>query len=124
MLIWKLEMSRLKNIWSLIINLIPGLALIPWCCIIGPFLSLTTMGTAMAMDHSIATYALPIILPLLSYNHFRFWRSWLKNDWNRCKKFWWWFTWRFILLVISTTIVIYSTYNYINWVPSVQHHHH
>jgi hypothetical protein len=75
------------------------------------------MGTAMTIDHSVARIALPILWPMLSYNHFRFWRSWLKSDLVKREKFWWWFTWRGTLLAVSTAMVIYSTYTYFQWVP-------
>ena len=63
----------MKRLGLVVLNLLPGLASVPWCCVVGPALSLGTMGTAMAMDHSVATFALPILWPMLSYNHFRFW---------------------------------------------------
>lgn len=118
----------MKRFWSVMMEIIPGLASVPWCCLLGPALSLTTMGTAMSMDHSVAKVALPILWPMISYNHFRFWRAWNRSDREKRKKFWWWFTWRGFIMILSTIMVIYSTWTFFTWTPPVpsdthQHSH-
>ena len=97
-----LEANRLSSLGAIFLS-------IPWCCLIVPVSALSALGTtSMTLDREIGTIVIPLLSwPLLAFSHFKFWNKiYLLHKIKKALKI------RplllnFLLLVLSTTIVIY-----------------